>query len=111
MAILDDIKIALRVSGTDLDSEINDLISAAKYDLTISGINADKKVTVIITPEQPEEDPSTIEVIDPLIKRAIVLYCKAHFGYDDMAARFSECYDSLKQHLALSIEYQVGDTS
>ena len=70
MALLDDVKVALRISAVNLsfDTEINDLIDAAKRDLLISGI--------VVTDET-----------DPLIKRAIVTYCKAHFGYDNPGSR------------------------
>jgi uncharacterized phage protein (predicted DNA packaging) len=90
--MIQDIKDALRVSGDDLDTEIQDLIDAAKADLILSGVRKDKVVDT-----------------DPLIKRAIIVYCKAHFGYDDMGERFAQSYESLKCHLALSTEYTVGD--
>lgn len=92
MAILDDIKTALRISGADLDGELQDLIDAAKADLALSGVQK-------------------VDEADPLIKRAIIVYCKAHFGYDDMGERFAQSYESLKCHLALSTEYATGDTS
>ncbi len=92
--MLNDIKNSLRVNGTDLDNEILDLIESAKADLILSGVNKDKVVDT-----------------DPLIKRAIIVYCKANFGYDDvnMAERFEQSYISLKHHLTLSAEYTVGD--
>ena len=92
--MIQDIKDALRVSGDDLDTEIQDLIESAKADLILSGVNKDKVVGA-----------------DPLIKRAIIVYCKANFGYDDvnMATRFEQSYISLKHHLTLSAEYTVGD--
>ncbi len=88
--MLQDIKDSLRESGNDLDTEILDLIDAAKADLILSGVNKDKVIDT-----------------DPLIKRAIIVYCKAHFGYDDvnMAERFEQSYISLKHHLTLSAEY------
>lgn len=88
--MLEDIKNSLRVSGIDLDVEIQDLIDAAKADLALSGVNQDK-----------------IKDDDPLIKRAITIYCKAHFGYDDtkLSERFEQSYISLKHHLTLSAEY------
>jgi len=91
--MLKDIKDVLRVSGDDLDTEIQDLIDSAKADLVLSGVHADK-----------------ISDTDPLIKRAVILYCKAHFGYDDpkITERFLESYNSLKHHLTLSIEYTGG---
>lgn len=87
--MLEDVRDALRVSGNDLDGEIQDLIDAAKADLSLSGVH-----------------PSKIIDTDPLIKRAVVVYCKAHFGWDNPEAdRFAKSYDMLKQHLTLSTEY------
>jgi len=65
MALLDDVKLALRISPTIIayDDEVQDLIEAAKADLKLSGV-----------------DPAKLDESDPLIKRAIVTYCKAHFG-------------------------------
>lgn len=91
---MDDVKIALRVSSSAYDDEIEMLIDAAIADLYLAGISEDK------LPE-PEEDPT-----DPLIKRAIVTYCKAHFGYDNPEAeRFEKAYNAIKLHLMLSSEY------
>ncbi len=86
--MLEDVKNSLRVSGDDLNLEIQDLIESAKADLILSGAHKDK-----------------VRDDDPLIKRAITVYCKAHFGYDDMGEKFAQSYDSLKQHLTLSTEY------
>ncbi|WP_213997282.1 phage head-tail connector protein [Tepidanaerobacter syntrophicus] len=89
MALFDDVKTALRVTNTNsgLNSEVVDLINAAKRDLVIAGI----KVT---------------DDTDPLIKRAIITYCKAYFGYDNPDAdRLIKAYDMLKMHLMLSTEY------
>ena len=92
--MLNNVKDALRVSGDDLDTEVADLISAAKADLLLSGVH-----------------PTKIIDTDPLIKRAVTVYCKAHFGYDDpnIADRFLASYNSIKHHLTLSTEYTVGD--
>jgi uncharacterized phage protein (predicted DNA packaging) len=88
--MLEDVKSALRVDGDDLDTEIQDLIDAAKADLQLSGVHKDKVVDT-----------------DPLIKRAIIVYCKANFGYEDpkLTERFQQSYISLKHHLTLSAEY------
>lgn len=88
--MLNDVKSALRVDGDDLDVEIQDLIDAAKADLQLSGVHHEKIVDT-----------------DPLIKRAIIVYCKAHFGYEDpkLTERFQQSYISLKHHLTLSAEY------
>lgn len=94
MALLDDVKLALRVDGNDANTEINDLISAAEDDLELSGIT-----------------PALIVTTDPLIKRLITLYCKANFGYEDpaYAAKFLEAYLSLRNHLVMSGDYSAYD--
>lgn len=91
--MLEAVKTSLRVNGTDLNEEIQDLIEAAESDLVLSGVIKEKIVET-----------------DPLIKRAVIIYCKAHFGYEDvkMSERFEQSYISLKQHLTLSQEYLVG---
>ena len=87
MAILDDVKISLRISSNAYDTEISDLISACKSDLTISGVT--------ITDDT-----------DTLIKRAINTYVKANFGWDNPDAdRLTEAYNMLKTHLALTYDY------
>jgi len=88
--MLQKVKDALRVNGNDLDEEIQDLINAAKADLKLSGITKDET--------------------DPLIIRAITIYCKAHFGYEEpaQAELFMKSYQALKTHLALSQEYTEG---
>ena len=94
--------------------EINDLISAAKTDLLLSGVNAEKTITVQEdqTPEPTEDDPEPepvivdVEVIDPLIKRAIITYVKANFGWNNPdAEKLKQSYEMLKSHLSLSAEY------
>lgn len=87
MALLDDVKPALRTTADEFDVEITDLINAAIADLQQAGIY------------------SPVET-DPLIKRAVILYCKAHFGYDNPEAeRFQQSYEMLKNHLSMSADY------
>lgn len=89
MALLDDLKKALRISNAEYNTEVQDLINSAKLDLEITGIVAAKILDT-----------------DALIKRAITLYCKTHFGYNNPDAdRLSQAYDSLKTHLVLSGDY------
>lgn len=91
MAMLDDVKIALRVSHTALDGEINDLIAAARHDLILSGIK----------PAKANSDT------DSLIKRAVVTYVKAHFGWDNPDhERLLNAYHQLKLHLTLAGDYR-----
>lgn len=87
MALLDEVKPALRVTTTEFDGEISGLIDACKSDLQQSGLYV-------------------VDETDPLIKRAIILYCKANFGYDNPdAERLQQSYDMLKNHLSMSADY------
>ncbi len=82
---------ALRLKFEAYDNEINDLIFAAKKDLKISGIAS-----------------ALIKDGDPLIRRAIITYAKANFGYDNPdSEKLKESYSLLKQHLAIA--YSVDD--
>jgi uncharacterized phage protein (predicted DNA packaging) len=88
--MLNDVKLSLRVTSTAFDIEIQDLIDAARIDLIQSGVSSLKA----------KSDT------DPLIKRAITLYCKAFFGYDNPDAdRLRDSYVMLKQHLSLAADY------
>ncbi|MGM9923340.1 MAG: head-tail connector protein [Bacillus sp. (in: firmicutes)] len=88
--MLDAVKLALRITHEYLDSEISDLIEAARHDLTLSGVLAKK----------------TTDDKDPLIKRAIITYVKANFLTDgNEAERFQQSYNLLKTHLTLSGDY------
>jgi len=90
--MLEDVKLSLRLSGNAFDIEVQDLIEAARLDLIQSGVSPAKA-----------EDES-----DALIKRAIIIYCKAHFGYDNPDAdRLAHAYLMLKQHLSLAGDYNA----
>lgn len=88
---------ALRISSTSakITEEIEDCIGACKADLRNDGVKA-------------------IDETDKLIIRAITLYCKAEFGYNNNAEKFRKSYDTLKMRLAMSGEYntalQVSET-
>lgn len=92
MAVLDDVKNVLRISGNDFDTELIDLIEAARNELKLAGVD------------------STLadSTSDSLIKRAITVYCKAEFGFDNgEAERFRKSFDLIKQHLTLSTDYMA----
>lgn len=98
MAILDDVKAALRISAstTLFNTEVSDLIAAARDDLRLSGV-----LTTKVTNDA-----------DTLIRRAITVYCKANFGYDNADAdRLQKSYDMIKAHLTLSQEYTAFDVT
>jgi len=92
LILLDKVKQALRISNTTYDlDEITDLINAAILDLQSAGIIVEKAVET---------------TDDPLITRAIVTYCKAHFGWNNPdSINLNESYQNIKAHLSLSVDY------
>lgn len=85
--IFNKIKRNLRISIDVFDEDIQGLIESAKKDMKIHGV---KKI---------EED-------DPLIIRAVDLYCKGHFYLDNKdSERYLKSYESLRDHLSLAGDY------
>lgn len=88
--MLQKVKLALRIKSNKFDDEIQDLISACKIDLSISGV---RKV---------RED-------DPIIQQVIILYVKANFGLDNNdSEKYYKSYLLLKQSLSLCGDYNVA---
>lgn len=96
MALLDDVRVACRVAVLTFDNELTDLISAAFADMGITDI-----------------DPDLLEEtgIDPLIKRAVLTYCKMNFGTleDSVYDRLKASYDEQKSQLLMSRQYRGGE--
>lgn len=91
MALLDKAKMAMRITTNAYDDEITDLIAAAQTDLGIAGV----------------ELPGTL---DAICERAIITYCKLHFGSIDRAEfhdRLKASYDEQKAQLATATGYTV----
>lgn len=75
------VKMALRITTTAFDSEINDLISAACKDLGVVGVEAESTTT------------------DALLTRAIITYCRLNFGSPEDYDRLKKSYDEQKAQL------------
>lgn len=88
MALLDDVKMALRVSTNAYDTELTSLIASAKKDLGIAGV------------EVPESD-------DDVVNTAIKTYCKMNFGTPSPAywSILKQSYDEQKAQLSTSSDY------
>ena len=88
MSMLEDAKLALRITTDAFDSEISDLLAAAAADLGIAGV-------------------SNLDTGDPLVKRAAVTYCKAFFGEPGAEAydRLKASYDEQKAQLGMATGY------
>ena len=82
------VKLALRITTNAFDTELENLIDAAKIDLGIAGV----------------ELPSTLDAICEI---AIITYCKLHFGEPDEYDRLKASYDEQKAQLSMSTGYTV----
>lgn len=85
-SLLAPVRMALRVSTTAFDSEIESLIDAAKLDLGVAGV---------VLPEYT----------DALVKTAVITYCRMHFGQPDDYDRLKRSYDEQKAQLATCTGY------
>ena len=92
MALIDDVKVALRVCTDDagINAQIADMIEEAKLDLSKT---ANISAAAVAAP-------------DALIKGAIKCYCGSMWSDDpDEADRLKKCYDDYKAKLAMSSAY------
>ena len=91
LTLVEKIRQRVRFKASTLDSEIQDLIDETKADLELAGV-----------------DPLKIIDTDPLILRAVSTYCRAYYETDNnKAERLDRSYESIKQHLSMSVDYAV----
>lgn len=86
MELIDKVKMALRITTSAFDYELLDLIDAAQTDLGIAGVAL----------------PASL---DPICERAIITYCKLHFGEPDGYDRLKASYDEQKAQLSMATGY------
>lgn len=79
--MLEIVKMSLRVFTDAFDAELNMLIEAAQDDLGIAGV-------------------SNFDECEAAVAKAIVTYCKLHFGMPSDADRLQKSYDEQKAQLA-----------
>ena len=94
MALLDKAKVACRVFTDVFDEELQDLIAAGLADLGITDINAS-----MLTADDSE--------IDPLIRQAVLTWCKKEFGEvePETYARLDAAYKEQKAQLSMNSNY------
>ena len=87
MALLDDVKTALRVTTNAYDDELTSLIESAKLDLNVAGVITD--------------------TVDDVVKTAIKTYCKLNFGTPNSANYdyLKKSYDEQKAQLSNATGY------
>lgn len=84
--MLEKVKLALRIKSNAFDSEIEDMINAALADLEVAGV-------------------SNMDTSDPLVRRAVITYCRANFFPTEEYDRLKASYDEQKAQLRVSTGY------
>lgn len=84
--VINSIKLALRITTDAFNAELTDLYNAALLELGIAGVTND-------------------DINDPLILRAVITYCKLHFGQPDDYDRLKRSYDEQKAQLSTATGY------
>lgn len=83
---LNAVKLALRVTTNAFDSELTDLIQAAVLDLKVAGVTNN-------------------DTTNALVRRAVVTYCRMHFGQPDDYDRLKKSYDEQKAQMGMATNY------
>ena len=95
MALLDDAKQRLRITITNFDTEIQDLIDAGIADLKLGGVLTSVMDAFVADPDS-----------DKLLKYAIMTYVKNNFGWNNPDYdQLNSAYKTLKGEITLSDEY------
>lgn len=87
--MLELVKMALRVTTNAYDLEIQALIDAAMLDLGVAGVTLP-------------------ETLDAICQRAVITYCKMHFGEHNpeyVFRQYKESYDEQKAQLSMATGY------
>ena len=84
--IMEAVKMALRVMTDAFNDELDELILAALADMRIAGVTSQ-------------------DTADPIIRRAVVTYCRLHFGEPDEYERLKASYDEQKAQLSMATGY------
>ena len=87
--ILAKVKLALRITTDDFDTELTDMINACLADLGIAGV-------------------TETDTTNALLIRAICTYCKYHFGDMngvEMLERLKASYDEQKAQMQMATGY------
>ena len=84
--MLQTVKLALRITTDAFDTELSDLIEAGMIDLTQAGI-------------------VNMDTSDPMIRRAVITFCRLNFGQPDDFDRLKKSYDEQKAQLGMATGY------
>ncbi len=85
MAMLDDVKVALRVTTARTNGEIEAYIGAALFDMQNKGVKPD---FLAVNAENSD--------YMPIVKTAVINYCKALYGRDIEASERNACMSTYR---------------
>lgn len=88
MAILENVKIALRIQHSRLDAELTSEIAACKQDLKLAGV-------------------ATVSDTDDLTITAITTCIRGNHDYAGKGDQYREMYERIKNTMALSPLYNI----
>ena len=97
MALLDDTKLAMRISTKAYDGEILRLLNASVGDIGIVGVT--------VTTESITSDTT---ISDPLLVQAMVTYVRLHFGTPEDTDYLSKSFDEQKAQLISNSKYGLN---
>ena len=89
--MLEKVKVALKITTNDFDSELTDMINAAALDLGLAGII------------------NTVQT-DYLVIRAICTYCRLNWGSPADYDKLKASYDEQKAQMSMSSLYNTETT-
>lgn len=91
-ALIDKVKGSMRILSKSavIENDINGSIEACKRELSIAGVR-------------------NIDETDSLITKAVVLYVKADFNYQNMGEKYRQSFEMLKTTLSLSSDYNTTE--
>ena len=98
--MLSKVKLALLITSTDFDSELNNLIAAAVKDLGVAGV---------------EGSTVSTGTSDEIVVQAIITYCGYQFelmhGDLNRSEAFKRSYDEQKAQLSMTTGYTVWSSA
>ena len=87
MALLDDVRTALRVTTSLTDGEISTYIGTALFDMENKGVQPE------FLAEDADADAGDYM---PIVKTAVIVYCKALYGRDVEASERNACLSTYR---------------
>ena len=106
MALLDDVKVALRVTTDKTDGEVETYIGTALFDMQNKGVK----------PEFLADDAdANAGDYMPIVKTAVINYCKAQYGRDVEASERNACLSSYRSIISSllngkqNVHYKAAD--